>query len=202
MPSLTARSDSHVKISSILVGLATRYYFLSEGCCLVSVGRPLWREDGSAICSVITQWCESRRTRTILYCLIWDSPNLEGQVPVFIPPRNRVAQLYPRALGLLALTVCPPVKCVENKILLFLQGNVLCVSWNFSDRCWENSLRDVVSYNDAGLGDLVAHDGTIRESSFSNLCWRGKGEQKIPPPPPFKVKSCTLFSSIVSGRVE
>jgi hypothetical protein len=26
-------------------------------------------------------------------------PNLEGQVPVFISPRNRVAQLYPRALG-------------------------------------------------------------------------------------------------------
>jgi hypothetical protein len=33
------------------------------------------------------------------YCLIWDSPNLEGQVPVFISPRNKVAQLYPRALG-------------------------------------------------------------------------------------------------------
>jgi hypothetical protein len=36
---------------------------------------------------------------TIFYCLIWDSPNLEGQVPVFISPGNRVAQLYPRALG-------------------------------------------------------------------------------------------------------
>jgi hypothetical protein len=35
----------------------------------------------------------------IFYCLIWDSPNLEGQVPVFISPRNRVAQLCPRALG-------------------------------------------------------------------------------------------------------
>jgi hypothetical protein len=36
---------------------------LSEICCLVSAGRPLWREDGSTICSVITQWSESRRTR-------------------------------------------------------------------------------------------------------------------------------------------
>jgi hypothetical protein len=36
---------------------------------------------------------------TIFYCLICDSPNLEGQVPVFISPRNRVAQLHPRALG-------------------------------------------------------------------------------------------------------
>jgi hypothetical protein len=35
----------------------------------------------------------------IFYCLIWNSPNLEGQVSVFISPRNRVAQLYPRALG-------------------------------------------------------------------------------------------------------
>jgi hypothetical protein len=36
---------------------------------------------------------------TIFYSLIWDSPNLESQVPVFISSRNRVAQLYPRALG-------------------------------------------------------------------------------------------------------
>jgi hypothetical protein len=36
---------------------------------------------------------------TLFYCLIWDSPNLDGQVPVFISPRNRVAQLYPWALG-------------------------------------------------------------------------------------------------------
>jgi hypothetical protein len=34
----------------------------------------------------------------IFYCLIWDSLNLEGQVPVFISPRNRVAQLYLLAL--------------------------------------------------------------------------------------------------------
>jgi hypothetical protein len=35
---------------------------------------------------------------TIFYCLIWDSPNLEGQVPILISSRNRVAQLYPRTL--------------------------------------------------------------------------------------------------------
>jgi hypothetical protein len=35
----------------------------------------------------------------ILLSQIRDSPNLEGQVPVFIFPRNRVAQLYPQALG-------------------------------------------------------------------------------------------------------
>jgi hypothetical protein len=35
---------------------------------------------------------------------IRDYPNLEGQVPVFISPRNRVAQLYPQALGSLFFT--------------------------------------------------------------------------------------------------
>jgi hypothetical protein len=34
--------------------------------------------------------------KAIFYYLIWDSPNLEGQDPVFISSRNRVAQLYPR----------------------------------------------------------------------------------------------------------
>jgi hypothetical protein len=42
--------------------------------------------------------------KTIFYCLnSWDSPNLEGQVPVFISPRNKVAQIYPRALGSLSV---------------------------------------------------------------------------------------------------
>jgi hypothetical protein len=34
----------------------------------------------------------------ILLSHIRGSPNLEGQVPVFVSPRNRVAQLYPQAL--------------------------------------------------------------------------------------------------------
>jgi hypothetical protein len=34
----------------------------------------------------------------ILLCQIRDFPNLEGQVPVFISPRNRVAHLYPQTL--------------------------------------------------------------------------------------------------------
>jgi hypothetical protein len=43
---------------------------------------------------------ESRGTRNhILLSQIRDSPNLEGQVPVFVFPMNGVAQLYPQALG-------------------------------------------------------------------------------------------------------
>jgi hypothetical protein len=39
---------------------------------------------------------------SMFYCLYFlDSPSLEGQVPVFTSPGNRVAQLYPRAFRLL-----------------------------------------------------------------------------------------------------
>jgi hypothetical protein len=34
----------------------------------------------------------------ILLSQFRDSPNLEGQVPVFMSPRGRVAQLYPQAM--------------------------------------------------------------------------------------------------------
>jgi hypothetical protein len=40
---------------------------------------------------------------TILYCLISDPTKLEGQVPLFISPRNRVAQLYPQVLVCLSV---------------------------------------------------------------------------------------------------
>jgi hypothetical protein len=35
---------------------------------------------------------------------IRDSPNLDGPVPVFTSPRNRVARLYPQAMGSLFIT--------------------------------------------------------------------------------------------------
>jgi hypothetical protein len=36
---------------------------------------------------------------TIFYCLIWDSPNLEGQVPVFISPKERGGPVIPPGTG-------------------------------------------------------------------------------------------------------
>jgi hypothetical protein len=42
--------------------------------------------------------------RNILLSQIGDSPNLEGQVPEFTSPRNRVAQSYPQALGFIFVT--------------------------------------------------------------------------------------------------
>jgi hypothetical protein len=48
-----------------------------------------------ALASAVILRYDSRRTHDhILLSQIRDSPNMEGQVPVFISPRIRVAQLY------------------------------------------------------------------------------------------------------------
>jgi hypothetical protein len=72
-------------VSSTHLGLTTRFLVLSHSFRLVDVGRSLWRENESAVCNCC--WSESRGTRDhILLSQTRDSPNLEGQVPVFIPP--------------------------------------------------------------------------------------------------------------------
>jgi hypothetical protein len=53
-----------------------------------------------ALAYTVIMGSESRGTEDhILLSQIRDSPNLEGQVPIFISTRKRVAQLYPQELG-------------------------------------------------------------------------------------------------------
>jgi hypothetical protein len=64
----------------LLVGM-----LLPEICSLVSVWRPLWREDGAAICSGTSH----AELVTMLYCLIWDSPKPGGPGPrIYIPQKE------------------------------------------------------------------------------------------------------------------
>jgi hypothetical protein len=46
---------------------------------------------------------ESRGAHDNIYCFTLETPQLKGQVPVFISPRNKVDQLKPQALGSLFL---------------------------------------------------------------------------------------------------
>jgi hypothetical protein len=95
---------------------------LSEICGIVSNGRPLWREDGYAICSVITQWSKSRRTRdqTLLSHL---------RLP---QPRGRGSRIYIRQdqRG----PVIPPGTGFPLRRLLRLAG----LGWRYSNppRTW------------------------------------------------------------------
>jgi hypothetical protein len=68
--------------------LVTRYYFLSERLCLKVAILFLWgalfdEDTGFQFAVHSLNGSSSAEPVTILYCLIWDSSNLEGQVPVF-----------------------------------------------------------------------------------------------------------------------
>jgi hypothetical protein len=105
------------------LGLVTRHYFLSEGFCLkvtvLSVWGTLSNERTDLQFEVQLLNGPSRaKPITILYCLIWDSSNLEGQVPVFISHRNMVAQLYPLS------TVFPLLKLLPLAELQWSYSNL------------------------------------------------------------------------------
>jgi hypothetical protein len=72
---------------------------LSEICSLVSVGHPFWREDSSAIYSVITKWSESFRTRnhTLLSHLRFPQPG--GQVSQIYIPQEQGGSVIPPGTG-------------------------------------------------------------------------------------------------------
>jgi hypothetical protein len=100
------QSASLVFVSSPIWGPRPDFYY-----CQTVAGLLMWGalSDERRVCrlqlflafaSAVTLGSESRGTHDhILLSQILDSPNLEGQVHVFISPRNRVAQLYPQALG-------------------------------------------------------------------------------------------------------
>jgi hypothetical protein len=122
------QSQSYVLVSCAHLGLRTRYLLLSVICGFVDVGRSLSDERtglpftiAAGLASAVILGSESRGTRdNILLPQIRDSPNLEGQVPVFITPRNRVAQLYPQALGSLFVASYDSQGYVKVKVTLWL----------------------------------------------------------------------------------
>jgi hypothetical protein len=84
----------------LVSGPTTRCLLLSDICGFHVLGRPPWREDGSVIYSYSSMSIGSKSAAfmTTAYCLIWDPVNPEGQVPLFISPRNRVAEICHWAL--------------------------------------------------------------------------------------------------------
>jgi hypothetical protein len=93
-----------------------------DSCKFLILWRPLWREGGSEIyCTIASGPCQSSHSYVAVTQnrLIWDSPNLEGQVPVFLSPRTRGTQLYSRALGSL-FQVCCLCGCVPYTFWVYI----------------------------------------------------------------------------------
>jgi hypothetical protein len=90
-----------ILVSSTHLWLKTRLFFLSDSCRFIDVETSLLMKGW--VCrlqlllvrsSAVVLVSESSWTHNhILLSHVRDSPNLEDQVPVFIYPRNRVAQV-------------------------------------------------------------------------------------------------------------
>jgi hypothetical protein len=72
---------------------------LPEICGLVSVGCPLSREDGFAICSVITQWFESLRTRNHILLSHLKLPQPGGPGSHIYIPQEQGGPVIPPGTG-------------------------------------------------------------------------------------------------------
>jgi hypothetical protein len=100
----------------------------------------------------------------IFYCLIWDSPNLEGQIPVFISPRNRVVHLYPRALGSLFVASYGS------------QG--LCLSYDGKYTAWGDRY-GLVACNYAWIGRATSFGSTFRFQLQDRIAPKGINRHKL-----------------------
>jgi hypothetical protein len=72
---------------------------VTEICSLVSVGRPLWRENGSPIWSVITQWSGSLRTRNHILLSPLRLPQPGGPGPRIYFPQEQGGPVIPPGTG-------------------------------------------------------------------------------------------------------
>jgi hypothetical protein len=107
------------------------------------VGCPFWREVGSVVLSF--SWASPAQPfsgliptglMSILYCpYFWDSPNLEGQVPVFISPRNRV-----RNRNWVLLERPPVVQLLSNFSALYGTRSFITVFTRILHRCLSSAI--------------------------------------------------------------
>jgi hypothetical protein len=105
-----------VLVSGALLGPTTNFSFSLkfplDSCGFVILYHPLWREAGFVIYSTIASWpCQSshswievpQNSRPYFTVSSETPPTWRTRSPYFLSPGNRVAQLYPRALGWLPL---------------------------------------------------------------------------------------------------
>jgi hypothetical protein len=112
------------------LGLAIRYYFLSERCCLKIAVLSLWGalSDERTDLQFAVQWVigpSHVEPVTILYCLIWDYPNLEGQVPVCISPGTGWPSYTP-GTGFPLRRLLPGVYTTRERRASLMLDEILC----------------------------------------------------------------------------
>jgi hypothetical protein len=109
-------------VLSIHLGLKTRFWFLSDNCWFVDVGRPLWREDESL---VYNSCCPSPAQSflgqspaglmTTSYCLTFETPPSWRAGPFIYIPQGQGSPVIPPGTGLTLFEVLGKI----NRLLSF-----------------------------------------------------------------------------------
>jgi hypothetical protein len=151
-----------------------------------------------ALASAVILRSESRGTHDhILLSQIRDSANLEGQVPVFIPPRNRLAQLYPQALG--SLFVADRIEDTLHDFCIVVSMNrsslhcSLCNLARIRGKCWLLSV----------FMETFVESSLTRERILASrwLVVDFRSGSTIPAFRPYEVETCRGSSNYKRDRV-
>jgi hypothetical protein len=123
----------------------------SEICGHVSVGRLLWREDGSAICSVITHWSESLKAEDGIRVTF--RLTVSQSIRLGVKPRNFFWVIYVNWVRTSQETHHFPATMLNRSMLLGNTTAIYCVSLTkyILALCSYNAIFDVVHIVTTGL---------------------------------------------------
>jgi hypothetical protein len=138
--------------------------------------RPLWWEDGSAICSVITQWSESPRTgnHTLLSHLrlpqpgAWGQVTADGQLVSMSWYRAPLRDLWPDITSCRNVAVWNVRSCLERP-LWWEDGSAICnviTQWSESPRTGNHTLLSHLRLPQRGAWGQVTADGQLVSMSW------------------------------------
>jgi hypothetical protein len=141
---------------------------LSEICCLISVGRPL-QTDGSAICSVISQWSESLRTFNHILLSHFRLPQPGRPDSRIYIPQEQGGPVIPPGTG---LRVCIYIYiCIYRYMYIYMWHPLsVKVDTNFADKPRLLSRYSLLA--DSGHGDFL-YIRLVGEVSAYICGWRG-----------------------------
>jgi hypothetical protein len=135
-------TSSHFVLTPSLLWFTTSIFFNRTFAVIVLMWHPLWREDGPVVYNCC--WpspVQSFSGPSPVFCSqIRDSPNLEGQVPVFISPRNRVPISSPPTTHRVTVELLESASTRDSLLEIHDQD---CYSL-LDTRCWGNSVFTVL----------------------------------------------------------
>jgi hypothetical protein len=130
------------------------------------------------LASAVILRSEPRETHDhILLSQIGDSPNLEGQVPVFISLRKSVARLYPQALSSLFVVSYDSQGYgggIRSRLHTGLEYGVLSAVVMKSSLFW-----DITQCNSIQLSSSSEAASCAAAQEFSNLLWNPKVYNRV-----------------------